>query len=203
MKRKILCTGFSVPPHLKEEEVTHLPLIEEIALPVENISLENFTHLIFTSKTALRLFCEENENINKDIPIISVGQATTHELKKIGFCNIHTAEKENAEGVVELIHNLPLTKAHFLWPRSNLAREVIEDYFKESPCSLTPLDLYTVRTRTIPKLPDWTSFDFIYFSSPSTINAFVELYKTLPPLSQCLTIGEVSENHLKYQLNFI
>ena len=166
----------------------HFPLIETFPLPFKPIS---GTHYIFTSQIAVELYRPYIE----DKPIFCVGKATAKALFPF---KVKIAAKEQAEGVIELLEQENLERAHVVWPRSDLARDTLSKWLKNK-VETTEIPLYTTKPTTLPKT-DITPFSSLMFTSPSTIDAFKTLYGPLPHDKKLITIGQITENYLKKSL---
>lgn len=165
----------------------HFPIIRTQPLPFEPVA--NATHYIFTSRTAVKIYSPFIE----DKPIFCTGAATARELPS--HFQIHKAENEQAEGVVELLDQANLKDAHIVWPRSAQAREVISKFKKEN-VKLTEIPLYTISPTTLAP-PSPTPFKTIYFTSPSCVDAYITLYGSLPSDKQLISIGAITQEHLE------
>lgn len=202
--RKVLHTGLE----------GEYPLIETIPFAIETLpllELQDTTHLIITSKMAAEYFFKALEVYATDvrhIPCIAVGKATSEKLKDYGFQEVITAEDESSEGVVKELQKIQSQIKKLFWPHSARSRSTISDFVKKSnlacslACSLAFVDcpLYDTKPKRPEKLPDLQEYDELFFSSPSTVDAFFEFYKTYPRGMLCTTQGKVTENHLKNRL---
>lgn len=191
-----------------DRRVTHVPLIETAIRNACDalVSWPHFTHLILTSKTAVRalIFHLRKAKISPHTlaskQILVVGTATADLVKAFGATPL-IAEEETAEGVVKLIHSISLEKAHFFWPHSSLSRPLIESALKEKNTCFTSCILYDTSPIKEPKLPALTDFQEILFSSPSTVAAFFACHPSPPSHLQFTPIGKITFEELaKYTL---
>jgi hydroxymethylbilane synthase len=155
----------------------HYPIIRttprEIAIPP-------YTHLIFTSKTAVRYFPETPTGA-----IIAVGQATAATVNAT-----HVAANECAEGVIDILETLDLSEAHVLWPHSALSRPLITDYLRKRGIRFDAPILYDTEIHRPYDPPPLEPFDEILFTSPSTVAAFKELFGAFPDNCRLTPIGD-------------
>ena len=185
--KKILYLGLRPPADTPHERYIHFPVIA--IEPVEwSGDLCAYTHLIFTSPTAVSLLLEKTPAQGKKT--IAVGHATAAELRRFGHEPM-IAEEETAEGVVELLSLLNLKGAHLFWPHSGQARRVISDYCKIHSIQLTESILYQVIPVCPRPLPIMEEFDEVLFTSPSTVDAFLRIFPKLPG-EKCRAIGPVT-----------
>ena len=189
-RKKVLYTGLEAKT----------PLIETIpcwtATSFER--LHEATHLLFTSKTAVRYFREAIDNkevVNKTA--IAVGRQTENELIKAGFNKIYTSSIETSEGVCELIQTLCLQTATFFWPHSKKSRPVIRNFFQQHNIQLFECILYDTVTRLDITLESLDDKEAIFFSSPSCIDAFLHHYGSFPEGKTLSCQGEVTSEYLQ------
>lgn len=206
---RILYTGLELPKDwIVEEEVVHASLIEVTARPRSDSEIAamisqctSATHLIFTSKIAVRIFFEHYSPSDiTNQTIISVGKGTSNLLKQIGLPVSATADDERAEGVITLLEQVDLSDAFVLWPHSSRARPLISDWLKIHGINHLETPLYD--TTTVSTAPDveLSSIDTIYFTSPSTVDAFWELFGPPSQGTELQCIGSVTSKHLEMRL---
>lgn len=217
---RIFYTGLSVPYEYRMQRVHHCPLIEIHPVPQEDSSIKqalanfaSYTHLIFTSKTAVTLFFDYaiNNGISKETiiekTILAVGTATAGQVRALSDKECLVAGVESAEGVVSLMTSLlpDLKKigTSVLWPHAALSRPLIAEWLKERNIHHVECVLYHTRTRALTEKPELKDFDEIVFTSPSTVDAFLDLYGALPDGQQITikAIGSVTEQRLMQQLH--
>ena len=201
MKNKTLHVGLSLTEEQKKDSnIVHCPLIEIVPVSqeeLEPVDLDRISYVIFTSKTAVELWCRYfgAESLQAKI-LISVGRATSRQLKGKGLHVDYTAEEESAEGVVKILDEICLAGTVVLWPHAAGARKVIADYCRERNIILVERILYYTLTRKPENVPDLEVFDKIYFSSPSSVEAFFALFPHPPPHLSFEAIGPVTEKKI-------
>lgn len=209
MHRRVLYLGLDVPD-IEAEKITHYPVIKikprqmtdnDINQGFQN--LQNYTHLLFTSKSAVRIFCElltrydqSPAQLNKIV--IAIGQSTANLLSQLQLPVNFIAEEESSEGVVKLLSKIPMKNAHLFWPHSALSRPVLTNFFKQNNVKYTDCIVYDTINQAPGNPPDLSQIDEIIFSSPSTVDGFLKIYKTIPKGVMLTTIGEVTKNYLDY-----
>jgi uroporphyrinogen-III synthase len=107
---------------------------------------------------------------------------------------------ETAEGLIQLLDTMDLTQAFVLWPHSALSRPVLYDYFQERKVKLHHPVLYDTETAKPKELVDLQQFDEVFFTSPSTVDAFFEIYGKPPLHLKLRSIGSITENYLQSRL---
>jgi len=166
-----------------ESNVFHLPLIETTPLIDNFLECQkslNASHLLFTSKTSARYFVEAFQGkapFKKNC--LAIGKATASCLRSLGFCQIETASQEDQEGLFPLLQALP-SDVKIFWPHSNLSRDAISEFCKSHHIFLNECILYTTVPKKPPFAPDFNSFDELFFSSPSTVEAFFSFFGKPP-----------------------
>ncbi len=184
----ILYLGLNPPPG-----VFHYPVIrtEKLDTPELQRAKElwpSFTHVIFTSQTAVRYW---------DLPldgktVIAIGEATASALSVPAVL----APSATQEGVIALLETLALQGAYLFLPHSKRSRPNLEQYLIEKGISHFVLDLYdTVLQKPLP-VPDLSHFDEIVFTSPSTVEGFLYIYGKLPLDKKLTPIGPVTEKKI-------
>lgn len=185
-----------------DRHITHFPLIEtKIRTPFTALSEWNhYTHIIFTSKTAVRLIVSllRKNNISLSTllekTILTVGEATGELIAAFGAYPL-IAKEESAEGIVTLLKDMDLQNAHVFWPHSSLSRPLIESTLREKKVRLTASILYDTKPTHAP-LPALEDFQEILFSSPSTVSAFFAACPKPPPHLRFTPIGKITANEL-------
>lgn len=179
--------------------LTHIPLIETKIRSIP-LTWDDYTHIIFTSKTAVRCLATllRKQKISPftlaSKTTIAVGEATADLLRAFQAKPL-VAEEENGEGVVALLEKIDLKQAHVFWPHSSLSRDLIEQFLRNQGIKHTSSILYDTYPTHHP-LSSLDSFQEILFSSPSTVDAFFATASLLPPTIQLTPIGKVTAQHL-------
>ena len=154
----VLYLGLESP----DPSYVHLPLIEIV--PHEWTMPEGpFSHIVLTSKQAVRLFFEKGDP-GGQLVAIGPGTASMCPREPLVACE-HTQE-----GVIELLKGEGLGRV--LYPRSDLARPFLANWLGDRG---VVIDLYTTRSRRV-ELPDLEGFEKVVFTSSSCVRAFFEQY---------------------------
>jgi uroporphyrinogen-III synthase len=204
-QEKTLYLGLDPTRYNSEKSVVHFPIIKIIPKTLESL-LPQFlnaiqaTHLLFTSRVAVRLFFAHTGVLGIDCShkkIIAIGKATASLLRKWDFIS----KEETAEGIVELLKGMDFDNGHLFLPTSSIARKVIPSYLDSKSILYTQVYLYdTVPTDLLPPLLG--DFDTIVFSSPSTVEAFYKIYGYFPKEKKLLCLGPVTQKRLDNFLSF-
>lgn len=204
--KRTLYVGLELPERLQGQNIDHCPLIEVHPRPIDDSDvarvcrkLITYTHVIFTSKTAVEILCAHANAYGCSLDHLqgfAVGVSTAAALAARSRMKVSVAENETAEGVVELLEKHDFFCAHFLWPHSHLSRPLLSDYLASRKISCDACVFYETHTRRPASLPDLSLYDEIVFTSPSTVDAFVALYGALPADKILTPIGPVTAKRL-------
>jgi uroporphyrinogen-III synthase len=191
----------------------HYPVIKIVARPLDHPEikqafddLDEYTHLIFTSKNAVKVFFDAFFALKlclemlKSKTVIAIGKVTAGYLSAKGLPPHCICLEETQEGIVRLLNRMNLEDAYIFMPRSSLSRPVLSNFFKEREIRYQACDLYDTVSQVIEPIPNLEEVDEVVFTSPSTVKAFVEIFGGLPKGIKCLAIGPVTEQAL-YDIN--
>lgn len=198
-RKHILHVGLQPPTPKADERITHCPLIRIVPRPYDAASfndMDAYTHLLFTSKSAAQIFCSYQKEIQGK-EIIAVGHATALCLIEQGMPVTETAQDERAEGLIALLDSRDLSQAYLFWPHSAQARSTLRDYFVQKGLRYRESLLYDTLPLKPEILPNLAHFDEIHFTSPSTVEAFIQFYGHLPRDRVLKAIGPVTEAAIK------
>ena len=194
-----------------EGHVIHYPIIKIVPRSAEDPqikqaydSLSSYTHLLFTSKNGVRLFFDHLTVLHKTREeirahkVIAVGRVTARSLQaQLSHKVIEVAEQEQQEGIIALLEAEDLSQAHLLLPGSSLARPLLSNYLEKRGARTTVCALYDTVSERPEQAFDFASVDALIFTSPSTVQAFGELFGALPAGKELLAVGPITEEALK------
>lgn len=183
----------------------HYPVIKVVPRPVDHpelqasySDLDKYTHFIFTSKNAVKIFFTHHDPAKlKKKTVIAIGEVTAAHLSLQGITPQFTSRIESQEGLVQLLSAMDLRDAYFFMPRSSKSRPVIAQFFQEKGIRFQACDLYDTVTQALSPKPDLKLIDEIVFTSPSTVTAFLEIFGKLPKGKKLTAIGPVTQDALK------
>jgi len=205
-KRKKLYVGLN-----PKGDVTHLPLIEIVPRPFDQVDIASvfadiplYTHIIFTSKSGVEVFfdCLRHHGFDKieGKKIFAVGKRTAEKLKENGLKPSHIATQETQEGVIHLLAMEDLDEAYVLLPQSSKARPSLANTLMLRRVRHQLCHLYDTRVKVPTVKPDLETFDEIIFTSPSTVDAFIEVFGGIPKGKKLTSIGPITERKLNLSL---
>lgn len=211
IKTKSLYLGLN-PKHYGKE-VFHLPIIEIIPRDFNHPEVINafedipdYTHLIFTSKSAVEIFfeCLEKKGFApidlKGKEIVAVGKITAKHIEERGILVDKIADEETQEGIIHLLALEDLEKAYILLPQSSKARCALSQALMLRGIRHQRCNLYDTKPKFPAIKPDLENFDEIIFTSPSTIEAFREIFGKIPSHKKMTAIGPITRSKLKINL---
>ena len=213
MKKSALYLGID-PTHFKTDKpVIHMPLLKILRRPIDSKELQkifdhvpHYTHVVFTSKSAVRIFfsyfkahghkvCEF-----KDKHVIAIGHITAYYLKEAGVSPGYIAADETEEGLVRVLASLELKDAYVLLPKSSLPKTQLIHFLVEHEVRHQVCVLYDACEK-IPKEPiDLDIIDEVIFTNPLTVDTFFSLYPEIPSSIKLHPLGNVAREALRAKL---
>lgn len=196
--KKVLYVGLTCPEH-----AVHCPLIKIVPRTFEELAeayeeLGEYSHVIFTSKSTVRIFFDYLAKLGKKIThqqLIAVGKATAREIEKYDEKIAVIAQEESAEGLIAELQHLILE--YVFWPHSSLSRPLIEHHLLENGIKYKACVFYDTLYREPSPLPNLKEIHEIVFTSPSTIDAFIHFFGEIPEDKVLTTIGPVTRAYLQ------
>jgi len=187
--------GLKPPKDTVTTKFHHCPIIEIVPKIRSTRPLPHFTHIVFTSKSAVRIYCcYFDPKTLMDKTVIAVGKQTAQGLIDCGVDVDHIPDEESSEGLIALLQTLDLQGTEFFWPHSALSRPVITNYLTERKIPFTEWVVYTTIPRDPTPLP--AEFHELVFTSPSTVDAFLLFFDEFPENVKLTPIGPVTEQYL-------
>jgi uroporphyrinogen III methyltransferase/synthase len=152
-------------------------------------NLQTYDAILFTSSNAVRAFLDRIESVNparlemlRTVRVHAVGERTSDSLRSAGITAI-LAEGGTAEVLAESLGE-DVKGKRFLFPKSNIAREVLPGALKARGATVdeavvyktvapAPADLDAVRNALRLR-----NIDILLFFSPSAVSNFVQMIGT-------------------------
>jgi uroporphyrinogen-III synthase len=212
--KTILYLGLRPPKQKDNNQLfIHCPLIKIVPRNWTDLSIKDafnkipsFSHIILTSQSAVHIFFElidkgklqPSDLIPKKF--IVIGNSTCKTLKTYGLEPYFIPLQETQEGILESLTNENLENAHFFWPHSVLSRPILTDYFVKNNIMHHTCIIYDTYAHPPLVVPELELIDEIVFTSPSVVDAFFQFFGTVPSNKSIVTIGPITEAHLKHRL---
>lgn len=209
-RHTILYLGLQAPEPKPDVDLIHYPVIRIIPRPFNSPdiqiafhSLPEYTHLIFTSKSSVDIFTTYLSDSKYTIAQLSdkcgiaTGKATAERMREHGIPVHIVAAKETSEGVTTELEKLNLSGAKILWPHAALARPVISHFLIHRKIPFHECILYDTEMQCPHPSPDLSLVDEIIFTSPSTVDAFLQKFGHLPTNKTLTAIGPVTASRLQ------
>ncbi len=169
-----------------------------------NIDIDEYDYLIFTSKNAVIFFLKKYRNINNK-KIVAVGEKTAKVLEGYGFKDIIVPENYSGEGVLELLKK---HESEFINKKIGVVRalEGNDNLLKQKTFKIDLIPVYKT-DYNIPENIDTVKNMFennliyaVIFSSPSTFEGFLKIFKeeskNLLSKTKVIAIGKTTENFI-------
>jgi uroporphyrinogen III methyltransferase/synthase len=206
----VLLTGTCSDDYTGTDAVTHLPLIK--IQPVENNRLPcdvirqvgAFDWLVFTSRYAVRFFFDALKEQQVDIralanvKIAAVGQTTATTLAGYHLYPDMLPAIASAEGLARCFEETGIKNQRILLPHSAKALPFLPDALQKMGNRIIDFPIYdNVVNGEIAKT-DLSRFRKIIFTSPSCVDAFEQLYGSIPKGIPLIAKGKTTEERLKH-----
>ena len=189
---KFLYTGLEISRYSLRlpGRMVHYPLIrtEEIFIP-PSIEMNRYDAIVFTSKTAVRIFFRKYHIFGQKV--FAIGPATAEELRRHGVGNAIVQPSHHSTALAEVIKEYGIERA--LYPCS----EQSDNPLHKIP-QVEAVILYRTSDRSQPKI-ELSKFEGIVFTSPSTVSSFKRLYGDFPENLLYYCIGPVTAGKLAEQ----
>lgn len=169
---KILFTGLN-PEHCKVRgKIVHYPLIEIDNLNFTVEKLNSYDAVLFTDKTAVNIFFKKHP-ILKSQKFIALNRYIKNQIENYGYKVDYQPIAADYDNLAELINKLNLKSILYLCLalRYNRIHNIKNVEIKEA--------VYKTRYKIQPKL-NLQEFSGIVFSCNSTVDAFFNLYNSIP-----------------------
>lgn len=148
--------------------------------------LASYHWIVFTSVNGVKYFLARLNETSKDIKtleglkIAAIGTKTAHALKKHGIKVDLVPREYRAEGILEEMKQEGVSKKKVLIPRAEYAREILPRELKKWGAEVDVVAVYrtikpSLESNQSEKLLKTDKIDVITFTSPSTVNNFVEI----------------------------
>ena len=209
-KETILYTGTHPEKYQAMGKVIHLPMIQiapaEISADQARqlvTDMPGYDLILLTSRYAVKYFsaltrqyADLAEPISqKDIVVI--GRDTAQALMDAGICPRHIAPHETSRGVLDLMKDkYSLEGKRILFPRSNLPNPFLKIELEKCGAAVTEFPVYVNSPTEKAELPG-DPVDKIVFTSPSTVNNFLEKYQSIPAEWTIVSKGPVTQKALR------
>jgi len=207
-RKKILFFGLSPKRYFEDGIIFHVPLIEIKELDdysefdEELKKIKEYDWIIFTSRFGVIHFFKRLFHLNYDARILSdlnvaaIGNSTGNKLKRYGIIPDIIPKIESSYGLIEEFKKIDIKNKKILLPRSDISDKGLKVELEKMGCYVKSLICYrNVLPSNIPEI-DFSLFDEMIFTSPSTVRNFKKIFGKLPDISiKC--IGEVTERALK------
>ncbi len=208
MPYKTLYLGLDPGP----QDVAHFPIIQvhfrdkagtAIKAMIEDIP--QYTHIIFTSKMGVKAFvccldyyAVSRKCIEKKV-LVAIGSKTAQALETYAMRADVVAPEATQEGIVRWLAMQRLQRAYLLLPTSSGSRAFLSTTLMRWQVRHQLCYLYDTRPTKEPPI-DIRDFDTLIFTSPSTVEAFIALYRALPEDKTLRAIGPITAASLqRYQ----
>lgn len=214
MQKAVLYLGIDAKHYKSDKPVIHMPLVSVEPRPIDSIEIRrifsevmNYSHIIFTSKTSVKLFLNFlNQfgfgiNVLKNTHIISIGQVAAFYLSEAGITPTYIATDETQEGMIRTLAHLDLNHANILLPRSSSARPLLSHYLVEHGIRHQICTLYDIKKHRPYEIQDLSGVDEVVFTTTIAVDSFFEIYREIPHHVRLHPLGPLARQRLRYFLH--
>ncbi|MBA3052307.1 uroporphyrinogen-III C-methyltransferase [bacterium] len=167
---KVLFTGLDPFNAIVPGKIFHYPLIEILPLDF-SVDVSKYDGFVFTSKQAVKIFLSRYP-VPAGKKIISIGSYTSKEIIRFGYRTDYESPSADSDILSEFIKRLKFKK--LLYPCSNLSDNKIHGISQ-----VETKIIYRTKYKFQPKIV-LKQFAAVVFSSASTVEAFLKIYKKIP-----------------------
>lgn len=197
--KKLLHLGTQPLEFMAGYTIDHCPILafEPLPWPTRIIQqLSDYRTVIVTSKQLVPFFFQPiNGQLSSSAAILAIGQKTHEALKAAGYFAHAVARFSTQEGMIDLMEELGQLKEPVCYPRSSLARDLMREWLMEKNIKHDAFFCYRTIFNPSFQRKDLDGYDAVYFSSPSCVKFFFDVYSKIPPHLTCYTIGPVTEKY--------
>lgn len=168
-ERVILNCGLTSGNYGLSGKIYHQPLIDVTKIDFE-VDIEKYDGVIFTSKNAVEYFCQDNDISN--LKIYSIGGKTNDAIRLLGYVPYFTSSKPDSDTFSKELKSL--TYGKLIYPSSSLSNNSLH--------KLKNVDVevqYKTTLKDVKKI-DLDRIGGIIFTSPSTVDSFIQNYGSIP-----------------------
>ncbi len=156
-----------------------------------------YQYVIFTSRHAARFWAEaagDDFVMPEETKVVAIGETTANELADLGIRVDMMPETDDSHGIVKLMSTQK--KGRVLIPRSDKALPIIPNGLRASGFDVTTIVAYENTVNKGARRVKMDDIDTIIFTSPSTIDAFIEIYGAIQTDKNIVCRGQITEAHL-------
>jgi len=209
-RQRILVLGMHPEKYRHLGNIIHRPIIDCIA--IEDYSqadavlkrLAAFDWIVFTSANSIEFFFQRLHTIGSDardlasIKVAVIGKTSAKKLTEFGIIANMYPDTESSAGLLEKFGSIGVKQKNILLPKSEIASSELPNGLVDIGAVVENLPLY----KTIEIDPGEIDFDYvdaIFFTSGSTIRAFVKKFGSVPPHIKAYCLGTASLAEAKKQ----
>ena len=186
-QEKVLFTGLDSATCRLNNRLVDYPLIAIAETEYVSPQLEQYDALLFTSKTAVRLFMKRLRP--RCQALISIGAATSACLAKYGYRADYQSERADSDVLCAWLQQQSFQR--ILYPTSQLSHNKLHVL-----ANVEPVVIYHTDYVTQPRV-DLTEYIGVVFTSPSTVEGFFRLYTSFPDSLVAYVYGKHTANRAR------
>lgn len=208
-KKKVLMTGGDSSRYPSTDYIkVHFPCRQVSGADLEAVQqaferLEAYDLLFFQNKFAVKYFFQYLFQSGRDVraighmTICTAGDAAAEELQKSGLVADYTVEPDGKAGYAGGLEDLGISSKKILLPGSNHVDDFLVSELRELENQVTPLGVYARGMQQEGDTIDLDCIDEIYFSSPTCVRNFSNMFITIPDRITVATADSRTEDEYR------
>lgn len=200
-KPNVLVLGNHPHKYQHMGNIVHRRIIDCVAIDdytlVDSVlkDIEKFNWIVFTSVNGAKYIFERLFAAGKDarslagVKIAAIGQTTAERLRAFGITADMVPQNESSAGLLEEFSKLDIKNKKILLPRAEISTEQLPEGLINMQAEIEKLTVY----KTIDIDPDPIDFEYIdqlFFTSGSTVRAFIKRYGSVPANIKVYCLGQ-------------
>lgn len=163
--------------------------------------LKSYDWIIFTSANGVNCFFaaydKNGVHFGEQVKIAAVGHKTDLALQRFGYTADLVPDTYDAESLAAIFLPIYQNREQILLVRGSRSLDILPKKFMERGITFDSIEVYETMINEgikerLNEVIQKNAFDYLTFTSPSTVNAFIDLYGEPVPVP-CVCIGTTTE----------
>lgn len=163
--------------------------------------LKSYDWIIFTSANGVNCFFaaydKNGVHFGEQVKIAAVGHKTDLALQRFGYTADLVPDTYDAESLAAIFLPIYQNREQILLVRGSRSLDILPKKFMERGITFDSIEVYETMINEgikerLNEVIQKNAFDYLTFTSPSTVNAFIDLYGE-PVSVPCVCIGTTTE----------
>lgn len=163
--------------------------------------LKSYDWIIFTSANGVNCFFaaydKNGVHFGEQVKIAAVGHKTDLALQRFGYTADLVPDTYDAESLAAIFLPIYQNREQILLVRGSRSLDILPNKFTERGIAFDSIEVYETMINEgikerLHEVIQKNAFDYLTFTSPSTVNAFIDLYGEPVPVP-CVCIGTTTK----------